>query len=134
MKNTLPVLIVVVLLVVGAVFLFNSKDVDREKGAYDEFATCLYDSGFRMYGSATCSFCNKQRKLFEGSEEFIREIECDPRNVGNEVERCIEKAITHTPTWIIEDEEGNDVSRFDAGVLSLEVLSSESGCALPESI
>lgn len=134
MKNTIPVLIVLVLLIVGAVFLFNSRDGERETGAYDEFATCLYDSGFRMYGSATCSFCNKQRKLFEGSEAFIREIECDPRNIGNEAERCINKAITHTPTWIVEDEEGNDVKRFDAGVISLEELSSESGCTLPEKI
>lgn len=131
MRNTISVLVVVILLIVGAVFLFNNKNGEREVGVYDEFAQCIYDSGLRMYGSATCSFCAKQRKLFEGSEEFIKEIECDPRNIGNEAERCINKNISHTPTWILEDEEGNDVTRFEAGVMSLERLSEESGCALP---
>lgn len=133
MKNTISILVVIILLVGGAIYLFNDK-TPKEAGVYDEFAECIYDSGLRMYGSATCSFCAKQRKLFEGSEEFIKEIECDPRNVGNEAERCINKKITHTPTWILEDEEGNDLKRFEAGVLSLEELSEESGCTLPVEI
>lgn len=133
MRNTVSIIIVLVILVVGAVYLFNNK-APKEAGVYDEFAQCIYDSGLRMYGSATCSFCAKQRKLFGTSEEFIREIECDPRNIGNEAERCIGKNITHTPTWILEDEEGNDIKRFDAGVLSLKELSEESGCALPSEI
>lgn len=133
MRNTISIVVVLIILVGGAIYLFNDR-TPKEVGVYDQFAQCLYDSGFRMYGSATCSFCAKQRNLFEGSEEFIKEIECDPRNVGNEAQRCIDKNISHTPTWIIEDEEGNDVKRFDAGVISLSKLSEESGCSLPSEI
>jgi uncharacterized membrane protein len=100
-------------------------------GQYDEFAQCIYDEGFRMYGSATCVFCARQRALFGDSVEYIREIECDPRNPDNESERCIAKNVERTPTWIVEDQEGNDIKRFDPGVLSLETLSAESGCVLP---
>ncbi len=134
MRNILSIVLVLVLLVGGAVYLFADKSGEKKTGVYDEFAQCIYDSGFRMYGSATCSFCEKQRKLFSGSEEYIREIECDPRNDNPQVERCIAKEITHTPTWIIEDEEGNNIKKFDAGVLSLQELSSESGCTLPEEV
>jgi uncharacterized membrane protein len=101
-------------------------------GKYDTFAQCIYEKGFRMYGSATCVFCARQRALFGDSVEYIKEIECDPRNADNESERCITKNVERTPTWIIEDTEGNDIKRFEPGVLSLETLSVESGCVLPQ--
>lgn len=104
---------------------------ERPIGVYDEFAQCLYDSGMRMYGSATCSFCARQRNLFGDSFEYVKEIECDPRNPNSEAERCIAKNISKTPTWVLEDVDGNDVYRFDAGVVSLEKLSEVSGCPLP---
>jgi len=99
---------------------------------YETFSQCLYDSGLRMYGSATCSFCAKQRALFGDAFENIKEIECDPRNPNPQTELCIARDIAHTPTWILEDENGDDVFRFEAGVQSLETLSEVSGCPLTE--
>ncbi len=118
-------------IVAGAAFVFSGPKGGLESakaGEYDTFAQCLYDSGLRMYGSATCSFCAKQRALFGPSFRFIREIECDPRNPLPQTERCIAKNITGTPTWIKEDAGGNDVYRFPAGVVALEDLSTVSGC------
>ena len=128
-KNTY-IVVIVVLVVIGAVAWFSTQRnrADKIVGEYDEFAECLYDSGMRMYGSKTCSFCERQRQLFGDSFRFIKEIECDPRNPDSEYERCIEKGISHTPTWILEDKKGNDVHRFDSGVQSLEDLSAVSGC------
>src|SRR3989344_7375117 len=100
-------------------------------GTYVPFAQCVYEKGMRMYGARTCSFCAKQRALFGDAVPYIREIECDPRYPGNEVERCVAKNITHTPTWIREDAAGNTLKRFDPGVLSLKTLAEETGCALP---
>jgi len=121
--------IILALILGGATFIIQSIDTGSNEN-YDEFAECLYDSGFRMYGSVTCSFCAKQRKLFGDSFEYIKEIECDPRNPNSETERCIVKNISHTPTWIVEDEEGNDITRFEPGVLSLEQLSEASSCPI----
>ncbi len=101
-------------------------------GKYDEFAQCLTDTGFVMYGSATCSYCAVQRAMFGNAFEKIEEIECHPRNPNPQTELCVEKNIEGTPTWIQEDESGADVHRFPAGVVSLEELSRVSGCALPE--
>lgn len=120
------------ILIAVAAFIFSGAKGTREAtaGEYDTFAQCLYDSGLRMYGSVTCSFCAKQRAIFGSSFNFIREIECDPRNPLPQTERCIAKNITGTPTWIQEDKDGKDVYRFSAGVQSLERLSEVSGCAL----
>lgn len=130
-KNTY-IVVIVVLVVIGAVAWFSTqrKQVVEEVGEYDAFAQCLYDSGMRMYGSQTCSFCERQRQLFGVSSRFIQEIECDPRNPDSEYERCIDKGISRTPTWIFEDEKGEDVYRFDSGVQSLEKLSEVSECEI----
>lgn len=129
----------VLVIIVGGYLYFNSRGKENSEsadvdGEYDTFAQCLYDSGLRMYGSIKCSFCARQRSLFENSFEYIREIECDPRVEGNEAERCIGKDISHTPTWILEDEDGNDVFRFESGIQTLEKLSEVSGCPLEKDI
>lgn len=124
-------IVAVLFIVAVGAFLFSGSGSSKvEAGEYDTFAQCLYDSGMRMYGSATCSFCEKQRKLFGASERFVREIECDPRNELSQTELCIARDITHTPTWILEDSDGNDINRLDSGVKSLEELSKVSGCPL----
>jgi len=120
------------LLVTVVAFVFSGPQGGREAvaGDYDTFAQCLYDSGLRMYGSVTCRFCAQQRAMFGGSFKHIREIECDPRNPLAEAERCIAKNIEATPTWVLEDKNGDDVERFQAGVQTLEALSEVSGCPL----
>ena len=133
-KNKSIIIVAVIISISGAIFIFNmfkNKEIPRNTGIYDDFAQCLYNSGLRMYGSATCSFCAKQKKLFGSSAPLLQEIECDPRNDGAETERCIAKEISHTPTWILEDKEGNDLTRFDAGLQSLATLSEVSECPIP---
>ncbi len=85
-----------------------------------------------MYGSITCSHCRNQRKMFGNSFQYIKEIECDPRNEGAQTELCIEKEINATPTWILEDDNGNEIERLNAGTQKLETLAEISGCKLTE--
>jgi uncharacterized membrane protein len=101
-------------------------------GTYNNFAMCLTNSGFKMYGSKGCSFCAQQRQMFGDAFENVIEIECDPRFPNPQVERCVALNIEHTPTWIQEDSQGNVLHKFDAGVVSLQKLSERSGCMLPE--
>jgi len=135
-KKTTIWIILILLVVIGGYTFFSAPKTDTPTvvevadGEYDTFAQCIYDSGLRVYGSATCSFCTKQKDMFEGSAAYLKEIECDPRNPGSQTELCIQKNISHTPTWVHEDEEGNEVFRFQAGVLSLETLSERSGCPI----
>lgn len=124
---------VVFALILGSTtWAIQSRGGPGEK--YAAFAQCLTERGFIMYGSVTCSFCARQRALFEEKvfEKYAIEIECDPRNPGAEVERCIAKSIERTPTWIQEDAQGAELYRFGPGVQSLEKLSEISGCPLNE--
>ena len=121
--------VVLAILLAGVSYISHRSNVPS--GKYAEFAGCLYDEGFIMYGSLGCSFCAKQRAMFGDAFEYILEIECDPRYEGHDVERCVAKKIAHTPTWIQEDADGNELFRFPAGVVELEDLSAQSGCALP---
>jgi uncharacterized membrane protein len=99
-------------------------------GRYETFAKCLYGNGMRMYGSAGCSFCAKQRAIFGDAIHQVHEIECDPRHPNPQVALCLAKDIEHTPTWILEDGDGNNIRKMEPGVLSLEELSEISGCEL----
>jgi uncharacterized membrane protein len=116
------------LLFAGAAYYSHSKLVPS--GKYDTFVQCMYDNGVRMYGSITCAHCARQRQLIGDSIQFLNEIECDPRNEGAEVELCLEKDIVGTPTFILEDEEGDEIKRLSPGEKSLEELAEFSGCEL----
>ncbi|MDX1535353.1 MAG: vitamin K epoxide reductase family protein [Candidatus Spechtbacterales bacterium] len=130
--NVFVVALIGAILAGGFTFLMHANQGPGDK--YIEFMECLDEKGFVMYGSETCQYCAKQRAVLgeEAFEEHIEEIECDPRNPGNVAELCIEKNIEATPTWIQEDEDGNELYRFPAGVQKLEKLSEVSGCELPE--
>lgn len=131
-KNSKYLFIAVIagLLFAGAAYWNHSKLVPE--GRYDTFVQCMYENGVRMYGSAGCAHCAKQRQLIGTSIEFIHEIECDPRHEGAQVELCIAKNIEGTPTFIIEDEEGNDIKRLPPGEKTLEELAVFSDCELVE--
>lgn len=132
-KGHLKEAIIIAIAVAGGVFFVQNVITGDNvpSGKYDEFAHCLSAKRCLMYGSATCQFCAKQRELFGDSIQYVTEIECDPRNPDSESERCIEKNVLHTPTWIIEDENGKTVRKFDPGVQTLETLSEATGCPLP---
>ncbi|MEK7555067.1 MAG: vitamin K epoxide reductase family protein [Patescibacteria group bacterium] len=118
------------LLLAFITYAIQSRTVPE--GKYDTFAQCLTEKSFVVYGSATCSYCATQRAMFGSAFQFIKEIECNPRNPHPETQLCIDKNIEGTPTWIQEDASGKDVYRFPAGVVELDELSRVSGCALPE--
>ena len=128
-KNVITALVLAVLLG-GATFVVHKSAVPS--GKYDTFAQCLTEKRLYMYGSISCSFCAKQRAMFGDSFQYVNEIECDPRNPNHEAQRCIEKNVERTPTWIFDDSEGGILYRFEPGVVSFEELSEISGCPLIE--
>ena len=79
-----------------------------------------------MYGSFRCGVCAKTRAMFDDSFQYINEIECHPQGENPQTERCIEKRIEGTPTWILEPE-GKELKRH-TGFLSVEELKEFAGC------
>ena len=112
----------------------SDKETDETTIAQDpsvnakvELAKCMTQKGWAMYSSYTCSACIVQKKTF-GEEAFahIEEVECNPHAPNTKVERCIEKKIRETPTWILEQND-QEVLRI-AEYQLLEDLAMHSDC------
>jgi glutaredoxin len=95
-------------------------------GEYDEFATCLTESGAKMYGAYWCPHCSDQKKAFGASWKNVDYIECSLPNGAGQTSECSSAGITSYPTWEFSD--GNRVS----GNLAFEQLASITGCTLPQ--
>ena len=103
----------------------------REKTSSDQletFARCLTEKGWVMYSSFTCSACRAQIKLFGQAVNQLKIIECNPHAQDTQVQRCLDKKIRYTPTWLIEKGD-TEIKRYK-GYKKLEDLASLAGCDL----
>ncbi len=98
----------------------------QSASANERLARCMAGQGWIMYGSVTCSACRAQRKAFGEAFTHITEIECNPHIPGNQVDRCLERKIRKTPTWLLE-KEGVEIRRIE-GYQLLEYLATLTGC------
>jgi hypothetical protein len=89
-------------------------------------AHCLTSDGWVLYSSFTCPACRVQRRLFGDAFGYIQTVECNPNAENAQSERCLEKKIRKTPTWIRE-QEGTELGRL-VGYQSLDALASQSSC------
>ncbi len=73
-----------------------------------------------MYGSASCSWCQKEKANFGSSFKFVPYVECTL-----EPKKCVENKIEATPTWVLPN------GQRLIGYQGLEKLAQISGCPLP---
>jgi glutaredoxin len=92
-------------------------------GKYDDFAQCLTEKGFTMYGAYWCPHCANQKAMFGSSFKYVNSVECDPNGNNPQPQLCQQKGITGYPTWIYNDQRLS-------GEQSIESLSILSGCPL----
>jgi len=84
-----------------------------------QFADCLTTEGLVMYGSKSCTFCQRQRDLFGPAFDRIEYVDC-----GAEIPRCQASNITALPTWIrFSGNPAREVGR-QTGARTLRELSS----------
>ena len=118
-------LILLITGVVGTLWHLNAKDAPR-RAAYAELAECLKEKGAEFYGAYWCPHCAQQKSLFGSAQKKLPYIECADRDTQEKTEECKEKKIATYPTWHFKD------STRCTGLVSVEVLAHQSGCALPE--
>lgn len=104
-------------------------NIGGEEADYEEFTKCLNDSGIIMYGSFRCGVCAKTRAYFGDAFHNIKEIECHPQGENAQPELCLEIGVERTPTWVLYDKEGNEISRKD-GFQDAKSLAEMTGCSL----
>jgi uncharacterized membrane protein len=73
-----------------------------------------------FYGAYWCPHCQEQKHKFGGAAALLPYVECDPKGMNSQTERCEREGVQAFPTWVIG---GNKRE----GVQSLEALAEASG-------
>lgn len=119
MKKLLPFLVVAGVVGLLAMMWYFAKP----RAAYanlDAFAACLRDKQVTMYGTYSCPYCKAQKAMFGSAFKAVPYVECTA-----EPQRCTAAGVEKVPAWIFPG------GKRLQGLQQLETLSSESGCALP---
>lgn len=87
--------------------------------AMTAFAECLTENGVKMYGTAMCPYCTKQKEMF--GEAFARVDYVDCQKDPN---ACTENGIQGVPAWIFAD------GTMKQGLQDLSVIAEIAGCEL----
>lgn len=89
----------------------------------DAFTKCLTENGAGLYGASWCPHCQKQKKLFGESIQFVNYIECAPDGSRTQAQVCKDAGITGYPTWQFFD--GSQI----LGEASFQQLSEKTNCS-----
>ncbi len=122
MRNkTYLIIVSIIVLIAGAVcfLIWKQISVSQASPGLNAFAKCLADKGAVMYGTQSCSWCQKQEAGFKSAWQYINYTDC-----FKEPNKCVAEKIEGTPTWIFPD------GKRLVGYQPLENLSKESGCPL----
>ncbi len=140
----------VIVVLFAYIFLVDAK----KPGTYDDFATCISNSGAKFYGAYWCPHCQKQKADFGKSAAKLPYVECeispsdkktaqdrvdealasgqlvegqDPSEIGiyTRSEACVVNKIESYPTWIFAD------GSRTTGEKSFAELSRLTGCIAP---
>lgn len=110
-KGNLITIIIVLAVIALAVYALT-----RNNGNTDvELAKCI-GSKSTLYLQTGCFACQKQEDLFGDTYKYLNVVDCLVKN-----QECLNKEITATPTWIINNEK-------IVGVQTIEKLKELTGC------
>lgn len=122
-KGTVLWVIVAVLFISGVVWLIRTPG---KPGQYDQFATCIKDSGTTFFGAFWCPHCRNQKALFGSSAKLLPYKECSTPDGKGQLTVCNDAGIESYPTWQFPD------GSRRSGEVSLEDLSELTNCPLPQ--
>ena len=115
---------VVAIVVIGLGYVVMNKE--SGPGKYDQFATCIKDSGATFYGAFWCPHCQEQKRMFGSSAKLLPYIECSLPDGKTRTQECIDKGIESYPTWFFKD------GTKKSGAIPLDELAKATSCTLPE--
>lgn len=97
------------------------------KADYSELISCLNDKGVIYYKSVKCSNCRRQEQALGPAYPKLNSVECHPEGKDPKPELCLQKSVTKTPMFIIEND-GVEVGRV-VGIQRPNELASFAGCS-----
>jgi hypothetical protein len=126
----LKVLLAITVLLAGTKFFLtmdsqeNQPPDSRENFLREriDFAKCLMEKGWIMYGVDTCEFCQTQKKMFGEAFDRIHYVNCDFDQAV-----CQKMGLSLYPVW------GNGPQLL-TGIQTYAQLATVSGCKIPKII
>lgn len=106
-------LLLIALFHIGATERFSPEDKEA-------VCRCASAKGVIVFGSAQCSHCRQQKKVFGDAFRHLHFVECDNNP------QCTTLNITVYPTWVLE-EDGVEKARW-LGVIDVQQLRELAGC------
>ena len=103
-------LIIISFIIVAIIIINNNKQETSS-----EIAKCIGKNS-ELYMQAGCPHCILQEQEFGKNIKYLNITDC-----FYEEEKCIQKGINHTPTWVISE-------KTYIGFQSLETLQNLTGC------
>lgn len=103
LSSTLITALIVVLIIAIAYFALKTQNHETS----EEIAKCIGDRSI-LYVQLGCSHCQAQEELFGENIQYLTIVDC-----FYEYEKCENKEILKTPTWIINREKYEDVLSVD---------------------
>jgi len=122
MHYRLFTVIIILLIVAGGGYVFFAQQKNTVVAPNDiseliVLAQCLREHDITMYGSRYCQYCERQKKSFGATWDYVPYVECESNK-----ELCAQKNIIVYPTWILAD--GSRI----VGEQSFEKLANLSDC------
>ncbi|HVU06740.1 MAG TPA: thioredoxin family protein [Candidatus Paceibacterota bacterium] len=108
---------IAVVLIIGGIVWYGDQP-----GQYDQFATCIKDSGATFFGAFWCPHCQEQKSLFGKSWKKLPYVECSTPDGQGQTEICKTNNIESYPTWQWKSGDRK------TGVLTFDELSQFTGC------
>ena len=121
------IVVAILLAAFGIYYLIYYMHSDR----YDAFARCLGVKQVKMYGAFWCPHCADQKEMFGASFKYAPYVECGTPGQRAVTQECKDFGIKRFPTWVFPATATSPQGDRQERVISLEELSSKSGCALP---
>jgi hypothetical protein len=106
------VLVLVVLLIIGGIFAYKQY---AKIPAEEKAVRCIAGKSV-LYIATGCGACAHQEQILGNYSSLVNKIDCI-----DEVQKCVNVKIEHTPTWIV----GN--KKYE-GVKTIKQLQDITGC------
>ncbi len=103
LSSTWITVLIVVLILAVAYFALTTQNRDTS----EEIAKCIGERSM-LYVQLGCSHCQAQEELFGENVQYLTIVDC-----FYETEKCQNKEILRTPTWIIDRQKYEDVLSID---------------------
>jgi len=105
-----------------------SPYTEEENLLIQEFSSCLYDKGMRVYYAGWCGHCHNLIDTFGGLKnagEMMFECQTESRQTGKDADLCSKENITGFPTIKINGEQYSGARTFEA-------FAQTTGCTSPQ--